>query len=291
MGKLAELHPRRFFLEAWREIDKRREPVGDESPYDYSPLITFLFGALFLTLMEYFGGSRQYVDITRWIAEQERDGFWTGSFFTEHVAGQWYRLAGHCYWAFWRFLGFMFFPILVLRFVQKQRVRDQYLSTDGFFEHLWIYLGAFAVVLVAVICVSYTEGFSTYYPFYRATLRNAAGCSRSWADFLIWESFYLLQFLSLEFFFRGWWLKSSERSLGSHAIFVMIVPYVMIHFGKEFAETLGAILAGVALGTLAMRTKSIWGGFLVHSLVAVSMDVAALLQTNGLPETFWPPGP
>ncbi len=68
----------------------------------------------------------------------------------------------------------------------------------------------------------------------------------------------------------------------------MTVPYVMIHFGKEFPETMGAIVAGIFLGTLAMRTKSIWGGFLVHSLVAVSMDVASMLHTTGLPTALMP---
>ena len=38
--------------------------------------------------------------------------------------------------------------------------------------------------------------------------------------------------------------------MGSHAIFVMVVPYVMIHFGKPMLETVGAIIAGVVLGLL-----------------------------------------
>ena len=35
----------------------------------------------------------------------------------------------------------------------------------------------------------------------------------------------------------------------------MIVPYCMIHYGKPLPETLGAIGAGLILGTLAMRTQ------------------------------------
>ncbi|MEM9860175.1 MAG: CPBP family intramembrane glutamic endopeptidase [Myxococcota bacterium] len=161
-----------------------------------------------------------------------------------------------------------------------ERVRDQFLGTEGFRSKLWIYLLSFLVVFVCVVAVSFTEGFQTYYPFYKLS-------HRSWSDFLAWELLYLAQFFSLEFFFRGWWLRAC-RSMGSAAIFAMTVPYVMIHYGKEFPETLGAIFAGIFLGTLAMRTKSIWGGFLVHSLVAVSMDVASLLQTRGLPSTFLP---
>jgi len=62
----------------------------------------------------------------------------------------------------------------------------------------------------------------------------------------------------------------------------------MIHFGKPFLETMAAILAGVVLGTLSMKTRSIWSGFLIHVSVAISMDMAALLATRGLPETLWP---
>jgi len=51
------------------------------------------------------------------------------------------------------------------------------------------------------------------------------------------------------------------------------VPYCMIHFGKTFAETMAAIVAGLALGTVALRTKSIWGGVFVHIAVAVTMDL------------------
>jgi membrane protease YdiL (CAAX protease family) len=56
----------------------------------------------------------------------------------------------------------------------------------------------------------------------------------------------------------------------------MIVPYCMIHFQKPMAETFGAIIAGLVLGTLAMRTRSIWGGVAIHAAVALTMDVLAL---------------
>lgn len=278
---LSDLHPRRFFLETWKQLDQEaaEERAASGDSYDYRPLIALCSGALFLTLMEYFGMASDFVRLLDWLIEEEwfsKDGFF-GDFNRFHP---WWDLSGHLYWAFWRVLGFLLLPMIVIK-LSRERIRDQYLSTEGFIAHLWFYLLAFAVVLVLVIGVSFTEGFSSYYPFYRLS-------HRSWFDFLLWELAYIAQFLSLEFFFRGWWLRAGKRMLGSAAIFAMVVPYVMIHFGKEFPETLGATVAGVVLGTLAMRTRSIWGGFLVHCLVAVSMDVAALLQTTGLPSRFWP---
>ena len=50
----------------------------------------------------------------------------------------------------------------------------------------------------------------------------------------------------------------------------------MIHCGKPMHESIGAIVAGVVLGTLAMRTRSIWFGVVIHCGVAVTMDLFAL---------------
>ena len=69
-----------------------------------------------------------------------------------------------------------------------------------------------------------------------------------------------------------------SRYIGAYSIFVMVVPYTMIHFTKPMAEALGAIVTGTALGTLALRTRSIFGGVLLHTTVAWSMDLFALYQ-------------
>ena len=93
-----------------------------------------------------------------------------------------------------------------------------------------------------------------------------------------WEAMYAIQFLSLEFFFRGFMLQGLRRAFGSGAIVVMMVPYCMIHYGKPMPETFGAIGAGLILGTLAMRTRSIWGGVMIHVGVAWTMDLLAVSQ-------------
>jgi membrane protease YdiL (CAAX protease family) len=77
-------------------------------------------------------------------------------------------------------------------------------------------------------------------------------------------------------------LKGLEKSFGAGAVFVMIVPYCMIHYGKPMPETIGAIGAGIILGTLAMRSRSIWGGVVVHCAVAISMDLLALQHCPGM---------
>ena len=97
-----------------------------------------------------------------------------------------------------------------------------------------------------------------------------------------------VQFFALEMFFRGFWLGALRRSFGSGAIFAMAVPYCMIHYGKPYLEASGAIIAGIALGSLSMKTKSIYQGFLVHITVAGLMDWLALSHRNALPKVLWP---
>ena len=162
--------------------------------------------------------------------------------------------------------GAYFLPLLVWPFVFKESPLDLGLRFRGFREHAWIYLLCLVIVIPALVVVSYTPDFIRYYPMY-----PQAG--RSWVDFWIWEAVYIGQFLAIEIFFRGFWLRGA-RVLGAGAIFSMMVPYVMIHFPKPYLEACGAIVAGVVLGSLSMKTGSIWAGFLIHSTVAILMDSA-----------------
>ncbi len=75
-------------------------------------------------------------------------------------------------------------------------------------------------------------------------------------------------------------IQPLRRSMGSSAIFAMMIPYVMIHIGKPMIECFGAVIAGIVLGTLALNTRSIWSGFLIHVSVALSMDILAIWQIH-----------
>lgn len=282
LTRLQQLHPKRFFLETWRAMDEEareaREARRDAGlGWDPRPLAALVTGTVCLILMEYWGMDVGFNRSVEWLSEHMDGGeLWLLDLRRSHY----FILMHNAWWAAWRVLGFLVIPAVATK-LMRQRVRDQGLSTKDFWEHAWIYVLALSVVLVCVAIVSFEDSFQRYYPFY-------AQSGRSWSDLLFWELLYAAQFFSLEFFFRGFLLTQLREAMGSQAIFAMVVPYVMIHFGKPMPETFAAILAGIFLGTLAMKTRSIWAGFLIHVSVAVSMDVAALLQTGGLPHVWWP---
>jgi uncharacterized protein len=174
-------------------------------------------------------------------------------------------------------VGYFIVPAIACRVVGL-RLSDCGLGTAGATKHLGIYVLFFVVFVPVIVVASGTQAFQHTYPFYKLS-------SRSWTDFLAWEALYAASFFALEFFFRGFMLFALRRSLGANAIFVMIVPYCMIHFHKPVAEVSGAIFAGILLGTLALRTRSIWCGVMIHVSVAWTMDVLALWRTTGFPGT------
>jgi membrane protease YdiL (CAAX protease family) len=269
-----------FFKDTWREADAEATSARNETAgeYDFRPVACLSITAIVLTVQEYYGGRQLYDSLLRpWFQELEARGN------TLVQPSRYDELYGYAWWAFTRVVGYVLvpFPLWKLMF-PKDSLLDMGLRIKGFLSHLWIYGLCLAVVIPAMLLVASQPDFGTYYPFYK-------GSSRSVFDLLAWEAMYGVQFLALELFFRGWMLGALRRNMGSAAVFAMAVPYCMIHYGKPYLETHGAIVAGIVLGSLALRTRSIYAGFLVHVTVAFAMDFLALYRREALPTVFWPP--
>ncbi|MBL0133872.1 MAG: hypothetical protein IPP79_07630 [Chitinophagaceae bacterium] len=57
--------------------------------------------------------------------------------------------------------------------------------------------------------------------------------------------------------------------------FSMAAFYCSIHFGKPLLECITSYFGGIILGVIVYRTKSIWGGLLMHLGIAWMMELAA----------------
>jgi len=268
----------RFFRATWADLEAEasaaRRAQGDRARLDARVPVTFVLGAISLLFINYYGSHEFYEGSVQPYLQNYADAH-PGTL----DLGTYRDLYWRVYWGLSRYGGYLL-PLLVWPFVFKESPLDLGLRFRGFREHAWIYLLCLVIVIPALAVVSRTPEFNRYYPMY-------PGASRSWIDFWVWEIVYVGQFLSLEIFFRGFWLRGA-RALGVGAIFSMVVPYVMIHFPKPYLEACGAIVAGVVLGSLSMKTGSIWAGFLIHSTVAILMDLLALAQRNRLPTHLGP---
>ncbi len=273
-----------MFRKNWRELDEeahaRRAEILAEDPkkIDLRPMMALILASLILTLQEYYGGRGFFESVLRPAFERYDLAHAKKLRFMKYE-----ELYTFAWWAGTRIGGYLL-PLALWKLAfPKDSILDFGLRTKGFFKHAWIYGLFLAVVLPAMLIVSRQPDFGGYYPFYKLA-------SRSWYDFLVWEAMYFCQFFALEVFFRGFWLGALAKSFGSGAIFAMVVPYCMIHYGKPYLEANGAIVAGIALGSLSMKTKSIYQGFLVHITVAGLMDWLSLYHRHALPTVFWAPG-
>ena len=94
----------------------------------------------------------------------------------------------------------------------------------------------------------------------------------------IYEFTYGLNFVVLELFFRGALVIGMVAVMGRHAVLPMAVTYCFLHFGKPMAECISSFFGGYLLGIIAMFTRSIFGGCIVHLGIAYLMEIAAMLQ-------------
>jgi uncharacterized protein len=179
------------------------------------------------------------------------------------------RLYPQLYWALATALNYLLLPVIVIKLVYREKLSD--FGFAGITDMKWLlpYAAIFLATVPWIYAASLSPAFLQKYPFYTQA-------ADSWPQLLVWEGAYGVQFLALEFFFRGFLLFALARSIGSQAIFVMVMPYVMLHFNKPLFEAFSAALAGIVLGTLALRTRSIYGGVMIHVAVAWSMDLLSL---------------
>jgi membrane protease YdiL (CAAX protease family) len=121
---------------------------------------------------------------------------------------------------------------------------------------LWkLGLIAIAVGLAIMALVLYGVGkipdFRAYYHMYVI----------DWPELLLHTALYMFAW---EFIFRGYMLFGLEKSIGGSAIFVQAIPFVLLHFGKPFLETLACIPGGFIFGYVAYRTRSFLPCFVIH---------------------------
>lgn len=116
-------------------------------------------------------------------------------------------------------------------------------------------LGVMALILYGA---SKIPEFRSYYRMYDI----------DWPQLLLSHALYMFAW---EFLFRGYMLFGLERSIGKSAVFVQTIPFVLLHLGKPFLETLACIPGGFILGFIAYRTRSFLPCFIIHFGMYVMM--------------------
>ena len=252
---------KKYTVEQWHIIDHDFRGKIHAPTVDRKLLTVVLILLCVLILLQYVGKSavvRQYDWFMAWC-----------QVFPEP------KLGPKLYWATFRVFFYCVPALLVIRYVYGAKLADFNIQLERNPKTLAIYGLILCLILPVVYGVSTSSAFLRQYPIYKLA-------GSSWFDLVVWELAYGAQFFALEFFYRGFCLVAFARVFGAAAIFIMAIPYTMIHFLKPMPEAAGAVLAAIVLGTLALRTRSIFGGVLIHISVAWAMDLLALYHKGQL---------
>lgn len=252
-----------------------KEILGKESfqelkKTDPKPFVIALVAAFSLTGIRFFAAAYKFEaskDLFRIFGLDELHGN-LNFYLTQSAHTDLWQLV---YWALASSVFYLVPAILVVRLIFKEKIQNYGLKFRGMFKGWKIYAAMYLFMLPLIFLLSRNDEFLNTYPFYRIKTKEDL-----LPYLLIWEAAYIIQFIALEFFFRGFLVLGLKDKLGIYSICVMIIPYCMIHFSKPLPECVGSIFAGFILGWMSYKTNSVMMGAMLHISVALSMDFLSL---------------
>ncbi|MFC2082100.1 type II CAAX prenyl endopeptidase Rce1 family protein [Bacteroidota bacterium] len=181
------------------------------------------------------------------------------------------QLYEYLFWFITDFITLFMIPILIIIFIHKEKPKDYGLKFGDARFGFFVTILCLAVMGVIVWFVSAMPSFAVKYPH----LQSARG---DWTLLLIYEAGMLLYMFAWEFIWRGYMLFGLEEKFGYYAVLIQMIPFVILHNGKPDIETFSAIIAGIALGIIALRTRSFLYGVFVHFGVMLGIDFISSLR-------------
>ena len=270
---------RHRYIDSIRAIARREETTAararSANENDRQAIVVMLTATLSLTMLSFGATTRPHWFVSTLsglgldrLADRFSDAFFASA------NSEFNTLA---FWGVMQVVSYVLLPSVVIRKVFKARMSDFGTRLRGIGSHGRTYISLFALSVPFIVFASTTLAFQQKYPFY-----DLAPGEGLWPFMFIWWIIYAAQFMALEFFFRGFLVHGLKARLGYMAVFVMIIPYTMLHFTKPPIEALAAIAGGFVLGSLSLETRSVWWGAALHIAVAGTMDVLSLAQQGML---------
>jgi membrane protease YdiL (CAAX protease family) len=180
-------------------------------------------------------------------------------------------LIEYLFWFVGDFFTYFVFAILIIKFILREKLGNYGLAFGDSKAGLK-YSSIFLIVMFPLVWIaSSMPDFTSKYPHLLSTRTN-------WEKFFIYESGMLLYMFGWEFIWRGFLLFGLKEKFGFYAVFIQMIPFVILHNGKPALETFGAILGGLALGVLAYRTNSFYYCVITHMGVMFSIDLICTLR-------------
>ena len=203
--------------------------------------------------------------------------FGSKTFFLSHLAsrlppGQDADLFGGLYTFGSSFVLFGLVPVLIVKTIFREPL-SAYGVTLGDWSFGWkVVLFTLPLSLALSFGASRDPAFLAEYPLIRAATGSAA-------VFTGHAAAYLLFYIGWEVAFRGFVQFGLRGVMGDwNAILVQTLGTCLLHIGKPFGETMGAIVGGIVWGVIAFRSRSLLYPVLTHWLLGISLDLFIALR-------------
>jgi membrane protease YdiL (CAAX protease family) len=222
---------------------------------DRKIIIVFISVAVLQTISYYFTSRR----------------FFRFNFFEQLQFDKNVFLYEYFYWFIGDFLTLFILPLLIIKLLLKDKLTSYGLRVGDYKVGLK-YSGVFLAVMIPIVwLVSANGDFINTYP-------QLSDVKYSWSTFFLFEAGILLYMIAWEFIWRGFMLFGLELKFGYYAVLIQMIPFLILHNGKPAPETFGAIIAGLALGILALKTRSVLYCIITHAGVMFSIDLISTLR-------------
>lgn len=162
----------------------------------------------------------------------------------------------------------MIAPLLICWFGEGWSPRDLGFRIKGAGPEIAIVIGLWVLMIPVVYLVHTGDAFQRVYP-------RLDAADTSMELYLLFEGFYLVKWVAWEFFFRGFMLFGFQKDFMRRSVLISTIPFTLMHYGKPEVEMASAMIAGLVLCFIALRSKSIWPGVILHWLIASTMDFMA----------------
>jgi len=197
--------------------------------------------------------------------------FFRQNFFDSLGANPNYNYFEFAYWFVGDFFSLFIIPFFIIKMIFKEKIRDYGISIGDYNAGLKLTV-LFLVIMIPIIWFVSSE------PVFTATYPLLINARDSWSIFFIYECGLLFYLFAWEFIWRGFMLFGLKEKFGYYAVIIQMIPFVILHDGKDPIEVFGAIIGGIALGILAYRTKSIYYCVITHAGIMFSIDFISTLR-------------
>lgn len=159
-------------------------------------------------------------------------------------------------------------PLLICWLGEGWTPRDLGFRVKGALPEIAVVLGLWVAMVPLVYLVHDNRAFAAVYP-------RLDAADTSMELYFLFEGFYLVKWIAWEFFFRGFMLFAFQKDFMRRSVLISTIPFALMHYGKPELEMASAVIAGLVLCFISLRSRSIWPGVLLHWLVASTMDFFA----------------